>query len=87
MNIRDCNVICADPDCFDRGGPTTFFRETRIQIPLKADHYRSARERPFINEPRHEISNYVVCATSKDSDQPAHTRILIRAVASRFHIL
>ena len=27
-------------------------------------------------EPRHEISNNVVCATSRASDQPAHTRIL-----------
>ena len=26
----------------------------------------------FINEPRHEISNNVVCATSICSDQPAH---------------
>ena len=31
----------------------------------------------------HEISNKVVCATSKGSDQPAHTRSLIRAYASR----
>ena len=38
-------------------------------------------------EPRHEISNNVVCATSKGSDQPAHTRSLIRAFASRLHIL
>ena len=30
------------------------------------------------NEPRHEISNNVVCATSKASDQPAHTRSLIK---------
>ena len=30
-------------------------------------------------EPRHEIPNNVVCATSKASDQPAHTRSLIRA--------
>ena len=29
-------------------------------------------------KPRHEISNNVVCATSKDSDQPAHMRSLIR---------
>ena len=28
-------------------------------------------------EPQHEISNNVVCATSKASDQPAHTRSLI----------
>ena len=26
-------------------------------------------------EPRHEISNNVVCATSKGSDQPAHTTV------------
>ena len=40
-----------------------------------------------IIEPRHEISNNVVCATSKGSDQPAHTRSLIRAFASRLNIL
>ena len=34
-------------------------------------------------EPVHEISNNVVCATSKASDQPAHTRSLIRAFACR----
>ena len=38
-------------------------------------------------EPRHEISNNVVCATSKGSDQPAHTRSLIRVFASRLSIL
>ena len=38
-------------------------------------------------EPRHEISNNVVCATSKASDQPAHTRRLIRGFASRLSIL
>ena len=38
-------------------------------------------------EPRHEISNYVVCATNKASDQPAPTRSLIRAFASRLNIL
>ena len=39
-------------------------------------------------EPQHEISNNVICATGKDSDQtahmPAHMRSLIRAFASRF---
>ena len=34
-----------------------------------------------------EISNNVVCATSKASDQPAHTRSLIRAFASRLNII
>ena len=39
------------------------------------------------HEPVHEISNNVLCATSKASDQPAHTRSLIRAYASRLSIL
>ena len=38
-------------------------------------------------EPVREISNNVVCATSKASDQPAHMRSLIRAIASRLSIL
>ena len=38
-------------------------------------------------EPWHEISNNVVCVTSKASDQPAHTHSLIRAFASRLNIL
>ena len=41
----------------------------------------------FIIEPRHDISNNVVSATSKASDQPAHTRSLIRAFASRLNNL
>ena len=40
-----------------------------------------------IIERQHVISNNVVCATSKGSDQPAHTRSLIRAFASRLNIL
>ena len=40
-----------------------------------------------INEPWHEISNNVVSATSKGSDQPAHTRRLIRAFARLLNIL
>ena len=40
-----------------------------------------------INEPVHEISNNVVRATSKASDQPAHMRSLIIAFASRLSIL
>ena len=38
-------------------------------------------------EPVHEISKNVVYATSKASDQPAHTHSLIRAFASRLSIL
>ena len=47
-----------------------------------------AHEMTFvIKQSQHEISNNVVCATSKASDQPAHTRSLIRALASRLNIL
>ena len=45
-------------------------------IPMHTDTYK----------PRHEISNIVVCATSKGSDQPAHMRSLIRVFASRLNI-
>ena len=38
-----------------------------------------------VSEPRHGISNNVVCATSKASDKPAHTRSLIRAFACRLN--
>ena len=37
----------------------------------------------YTYEPRYEISTIVICATSKGSDQPAHTRSLIEAFASR----
>ena len=36
---------------------------------------------------RDDIPNNLVCATSKVSDQPAHTRSLIRAIPSRLNIL
>ena len=36
---------------------------------------------------RHEMSNNVVCATSKASDQPVHMHSLIRAFASRLNNL
>ena len=48
---------------------------------------QSGGEDIIIIEPWHGISNNVVCATSKASDQPAHTRSLIRAFASRLNIL
>ena len=40
-----------------------------------------------LNEPQHDISNNVVCANSKGSDQPVHMRSLIKAFASRLNIL
>ena len=39
------------------------------------------------NELAYAISNNVVCATRKASDQPAHTRSLIRAFECRWGIL
>ena len=39
------------------------------------------------NEPVHRISNNVVYATSNASDQPAHTRSLIRVFASPLSFL
>ena len=55
-------------------------QECHLVLPRIAIHY---------NEPWHEISNNVVhvYATSKGSDQPAHTRRLIRGFASRLNIL
>ena len=41
----------------------------------------------IIIEPVHEIFNNVLCATSKVSDQPAHTLSLIRAFACCLNIL
>ena len=41
----------------------------------------------FMNERQHEISNNVVCATSKASEQPEHMHSLIRAFVSRLNIL
>ena len=41
----------------------------------------------YIYEPVHEISNNVVCATSKASDQLAHKHSLIRTFACRSNIL
>ena len=38
-------------------------------------------------EPRHKISNNVVCATIQGSDQPEYTRSLVRAFADRLNIL
>ena len=49
--------------------------------------HKSNKLEQLIMEPRHEISNNVVCATSRASDQPAHTHILIRAFASRSSII
>ena len=59
-------------------------RDLKIFLPLQWSVYWLLWK---INEPVHEISNNVFCVTSKASDQPAHTRSLIRAFASRLSFL
>ena len=49
--------------------------------------YNDKKGKIYLFEPRHEISNMVVCATSKGSDQPALTRSLIRAFACHLNML
>ena len=49
--------------------------------------YNTVSYTMYTYEPWHEISNNVVCATSKASDLPAHTRSLIRAFSSRLNNL
>ena len=59
---------------------------------LKLIFYLSSKLEPVsmqlnmnhVNILRHEISDYVVCATSRGSDQPAHTPSLTRVFASRW---
>ena len=50
-------------------------------VSLKFQNLSCEKLSVVINEPVHEISNNVVCVTSKASDQPAHMRSLIRAFA------
>ena len=61
-------AVIIEPHC--QRGSWTLWSEIKIEM-------SQLGERPlYNNEPRHEISNNVVCATSKASDQPAHTRSL-----------
>ena len=83
-----CNVLWFSGQIFPG-----FFRVKFVWIDLVTNDLMHEKETyvAFVSsttyEPRHEISNNVVCATSKGSDQPAHTHSLIKAFASRFHIL
>ena len=71
-----------------------FYRDIRqklkqeiLEIQGKYPDFKPGLAIVQVNELRHEISNNVVCATSKSSDQPTHTRRLIRAFASCLNIL
>ena len=54
-----------------------------VMLGLYRSSYIYTSHLHVLNAPVHEISNNVVCKTSKASDQPAHTQSLIRAFASR----
>ena len=51
------------------------------------DYVLPVKGRVTYCEPQHDISNNVVCATSKASDQPGHARRLIRGFAGHLNIL
>ena len=78
-------------DCFDTilAYANKFLRNFKFKI-FKKKYQWNSWERQILStifEPVHEISNSVVCATGIASDQPAHSRSLIRAFASRLSIL
>ena len=66
-----------------------FSTKTYVESTQKNCHnvWGSSFEHRKTDELQHEISNKVVCGTSKASDQPAHMRSLIRAFASRLNII
>ena len=47
----------------------------------------ASSENGHINEPAHDKTYNKTCATSEDSDQPAHPRSLIRVLADRMCLL
>ena len=63
--------------------PHVLFKMTSPRIASTVLRWRQSHA----SEPVHEISNNVVCVTSKASDQPAHMRSLIRDFASRLSVL
>ena len=71
--------------------PTTNFKVIRqhpkIQMlnPLQSNEISVKFDAVIPFEPWHEISNNLVCVTSKSSDQPAHTCRLIRAFSGRLN--
>ena len=67
----------------DEVGVHIYHMITTYRLPLS---FETATEISLSNEPEHKISNNVVCATSKASNQPAHMRSLIRAFASHLSI-
>ena len=77
---RDFTVPSIFGDTVLQNGVVTYktAESTLFAIPV-VDLSKEKNKSFVINEPQHELSNDVVYATSKVSDQPAHTRSLIRA--------
>ena len=76
------------------GGVTAFHRERNLEETKVGNFYtltfNPGLEKPCLSnpyEPWHGISNNVVCATRKASDQPVHTRSLVRAFGCGLNIL
>ena len=86
--IRKCRLLKPSAEykclrqCLISAYGNTVWTQTRLLIEKQFDLFATETF-----EPVHEISNNVVCKTRKASDQPAHTRSLIRAFASRSSIL
>ena len=95
LTLRLCYLLEARTKDNPRNVTTTariilvlaMFKNENTRIFVSGKHTVNRLLVSCINEPVHEISNNLVYATSKGSDQPAHTRRLIRAFASRLSIL
>ena len=83
--MKQLSLVVRKQDLVETTKAQTTVTSLRIRSVLSAFDIRSLESKTL--EPVHEISNNVVCATSKASDQPAHMRSLIRAFASRLSIL
>ena len=70
---------------FNSGNTGTINTFTQRTKRINDQYYLASYK--IIIEPVHEISNNVVCATSKAADQPALMCSLIRVFASRMSIL
>ena len=102
IRLRDCSItrsLNVNDSSFKQAAVWSPWRDVTILITLRHDVITTSAKRQLpcassrlwkktaTNEPPHKISNNVLCATSKDSDQPAHTRSLIRTFASRLNFL
>ena len=58
-----------------------------VSVDVQTDFDLNWWQNPKTYEHQHDISDNVVCSTSKASDQPAHTHGLIRGFASCLNIL